>query len=1055
MVESDQRERCARLWCGTARSGRAARIDALMRERWGHARLIVPTRRHAARRAEDLLLAHDAPGLWDAAVLAFDEFAQRLLERNGVFPIRIGDLERRLLFQRAIEGLRLGERGDAFAAVAGTTGFASHLLRVITQLKQAAIEPAEFRRRLGSERLQGAFDGLVAEVYEAYQGTLLEEGVYDLPGLFWEAALRCRDEQPAFLEGVDTLLLDGFDDFTPSEFRLIETISERVDTVAFGLDYMPDPERAPAFWLTARTVDTIRARWGVLPATYEEAEPTSFTEYAASRFGWGETPTDGAGLRPDLEILPCADMVQEFETIARRVKSLLAGGVAAEEVAVVFRSLRDSAALLRSVFAEFSVPLRLVQRPSLWDSAVGAFVLRLVEAITVWERDTVCDALASPWITWGDDVPAGHTASFGLLARSAMIISGREEWPARLAALARRIDSGRGEDMQRLLDRLPDAAGILRSLMARVGQLGALADLLPERASPAEFAGAVQRVLESAGIERAVQAYPVAAIRAGEARALDALRHVLGRWRLWAGRNAEAQPRPVLVAFLRQALRDTTFDEAAAGPAVSGLDLEALRLLRYDYVFLGGANEGALPRPPSVSAVYSENDLGELAKAGVAIESKRDHCEREAALFRHALEAPRKGLCITWHRLSREGKEQFPSPYVQDVLALFPADAIQRPSPPPDAFVPPPAEAASPRDLRNIAFLRIPAWREQLGDRADIALPGADIERARHDSGPFDCHDGVLALPAAIEAVAQRFDEHHQFSVHQIETYRACPFRFFVDRVLGIDETDVPTAEFDPRLRGLLLHAALERFHKRYLGTPASAIDLEEGLDAMRGIVADVFDELAWRSHATPPGVERAERGRLALLLERYFRIAHEADDSWAPSHFEVSFGKSREAAEDGLSRVQPFALDTEAGRVLFSGRIDRIDLDGAEARIVDYKSSIRIKAGDFKAGLSIQLALYALALEECLMPGTTCAEGRFLQIGATKTLEALAREGKKAEWPEREKAAREAVAAAVTGIREGRFPPVPARDETCQYCAARRACRHEQGRVERKEVTP
>ena len=67
-------------------------------------------------------------------------------------------------------------------------------------------------------------------------------------------------------------------------------------------------------------------------------------------------------------------------------------------------------------------------------SAFGAFVLRLLEALRGWRRDTVLDVLSSPWI----DLPGAgpeDVSAFPLLARTAQIIGGYDEWLSRLGVM--------------------------------------------------------------------------------------------------------------------------------------------------------------------------------------------------------------------------------------------------------------------------------------------------------------------------------------------------------------------------------------------------------------------------------------------------------------------------------------------------------------------------------------------------------------------------------------------------------------------------------------------
>jgi RecB family exonuclease len=329
---------------------------------------------------------------------------------------------------------------------------------------------------------------------------------------------------------------------------------------------------------------------------------------------------------------------------------------------------------------------------------------------------------------------------------------------------------------------------------------------------------------------------------------------------------------------------------------------------------------------------------------------------------------------------------------------------------------------------------------------------GALIETSRHDRSRFDSHDGVLRRSDLVAELAARFDTNHLFSVDQIETYKACPFRFFVERVLNIEDVEMPVAEFDARVRGTIVHAVLQAFHEQFQGLSVPEIPERDAVAAMGALLATEFQHKAWRSATAPPGVEAVELERLRSLLERYLRIERERNETpWKPTHFEVAFGRVRGEARGPLTRSDPYKLQTPAGAVLFAGRIDRIDRCEQAARIIDYKTSRLVTAQDIREGRSVQLPIYALALEEFLMPEVSCREAYFLQVGRKKTLEGLGRNKKTDPWPERQAIARDTVAACVKGIRDGRFPPTPTAN-ACALCSASRVCRYEPGRVERKE---
>jgi ATP-dependent helicase/nuclease subunit B len=1044
-----------RLFSGPSRSGRARAVDDVLCRHWGQAVLLLPTRQFARERTERLLLDRDLPGVWGSPVQTFQDFAAGLLKSSGVFVKPIGMFERRLLLERAIQRMRDEGRLTALGAAAETAGFANHVLRTITQLKQAAIDPPQFRDTVARRARKSWLDAVVADVYDAYQGALQDEGAYDLVGVYWTAALACQQGRPPMLERVRTVLLDGFDDFTPSEFRLLQAMQTHVDTLVFGINCERDMASQQDLYAlpvtTARRIQNDFAH--VESQSFREAAPRTFTEFAATEIFWRTPPKRPDGLEANLELMPCAGAAQEAETIGRRVKSLLVDdGVPADRIAIVYRDIGGAAGLIRAIFHEFGIPLNVQHPPSLAESAVCAFLLNVLDAAQSWKREQVIDVVVSPWYQPGEGTATPEYRSAApLLARMAGIVGGQSEWSSQLEYLRKRIESGLGKDVESLAARLDNATGAVDWLLRQIELLVGLGKGLPEKASLRRFVAGVDKIINECGVEKALAGghFDPATLEA-ERIAHNALRVLLERLRHWRSPQGDGGTlsRTEFLSLLRDALDDTTYAPPENKHGVVCIDAERIRHLSFDHVFFAGVNEGAVPRPPATSAIYSDEDVLDFRDAGVAIDDKHTHSNREVLLFRHVLDVAREHLCISWRTHSPDGKPLAASPFVADLRELFNGE-LQAPPVPPDAFVPELSQAASWRDLCNIAFMPTGSpLRDVIGGEFTALRHGVAIEDARQRKAAFDCYDGMLSDASAVEPIAKRYGESHQFSASQAETYAQCPFRFFVERVLGTEPVETPSNEFDARDRGSIMHEVLQRFHSTHRGQPVAAIPVDEAESTMAALVAEVF---ARRSQSAPQGVVAAEKYRMTTLMRRYLTVAREKDRDWAPVHFEVAFGTQKGPEGEPPSRTEPYAMETPEGDVLFSGRIDRIDEGDGGLRIIDYKTSIQTAQKDIKAGVSMQLGIYALALEGLLLPDAVCTEARFLQVGKDKTVEALARNKKTPEWDDRQTVLRDKVGEVVRGIREGRFPPDPY-ESSCTYCPARQTCRYEPARVDRKK---
>ncbi len=1035
-----------RLYCGSNRSARSSLLDTRIREKHGHALLLTPTRAYASRRREQILLEGGLPGVWGRLAWSFTDFAQELLRAEGVVIRTLGSVERRLILERCLKTLARETRLEPLALAPDNAGLITHLLRVMDALKQAAIEPEEFRARIMGKNAQSPMDALVAAAYAAYQRVLLTEGRYDVPGIYWEAALRCRERRPAALHGIQAIFLDGFDDFTPSELRLLTALSGHVEEMVFGLNLDTAPDRQDVYTVPRATAVRIQQQFNAAPISLEAPSPARYSEYAASTIFWRDRPDFPRGMTADLTVVPCADLNHEVETIGRRIKRLiLEEGAAPDRIAVVFRNLAPVADTVRAVFREFGIPVCMAQyRPSLHESSLGAFLTRLFEAAALWERETVLDVLTSRWMT-----PSAHGLAYGRLARSARIIAGHEEWVSRLEALRVRVERGEGEDILALLEQMPEAAAIIHECLEAVNRLYAGWTSLPKRAALAAHVEAFERMLQGLGAGQCLANGGPAEVIETETRAYEALLGLLSV--LAAMDSGEEYSLEEFTACLQRSLQETTFLWPDGGPGVWCGEVSAIRNLTFAHVFFGGLIEGETPQPPPLNAIYPEGDIARLKQAGIVLEGHGDHHNRERLLFHHGLDAARSSLTLTWRLVKEGGRETMPSPFLAEVIELFDGHAkVVEAAPQSDAFIPFPKEAASQRDLLATSFHRDSALRKAFQEEFLPLEQGAAMEHERHSERPFGIYDGILHEPELVNAATARYGAEHHFSADQIEQYLECPFLFLVQRIMRLEAEEAPDAEFDPRVRGTILHAALQRFHETYWGRAVAEIPAEEAEQAMRGAVVEAFETHDWKSLTAPPAVRAVEQKRVETQLLRYLHIARTVDDSkWKPAHFEVSFGHGRFKSKDPLSTEAPFVMDTEAGPVRFCGRMDRIDLNEEAARLIDYKSGQLPKPAEIKNGHNVQLFVYAEALEKQLMTERRCAEAVYLRVDRNERREALLRDKKAEVQQEVRNNAAGSIARAVRGIRAGSFPPVG--KTACSWCAFRNACRHEKERMERK----
>ena len=338
--------------------------------------------------------------------------------------------------------------------------------------------------------------------------------------------------------------------------------------------------------------------------------------------------------------------------------------------------------------------------------------------------------------------------------------------------------------------------------------------------------------------------------------------------------------------------------------------------------------------------------------------------------------------------------------------------------------------------LRRADASALPAVREGFPALAQ----GAAAEAAR-DSDEFTVYDGLV--PEAGPHLDPRVSG-AAVSPTSLEELAKCPFRYFLQRGLGLDPVDDtepnPDVWLDPMTRGTILHdlfAAIMREIRDLKETPDPARHgarlRELGLTALA----------RHRALVPPPSDGVYEREERELLSDLALFLKFEAEDSVRrrPLGFEVAFGGATEG--EALGRREPVTIDLGAGlRFELRGRIDRLDrLADGTYEAVDYKTGGAFLPGGldavFAGGRQLQHALYALAAVELLRE--TDVQARV--VGSYYFPTTRGRRERQVRPASTQAEAPVVLRDLFDLLAAGAFVHTPNQDEDCRFCEFDRAC--------------
>jgi len=956
----------------------------------------------------------------------YDLYADLLAQAGQLLPQLDGVVQSHLL-HRLVGGLAGQGRLAYLAPVVGKPGLPATLRESIEVLKRARLGPEVFAAAVSADpALERASLGprleALAAVYTAYQQWLLEKGWADPEGLGWLGAV-ALERNPPLARDWRLLVVDGFDEFNPTQLAVLALLSGRVAETLITLTGDAHPRLAHRRF--QRVAGQLAA---ALPHLAAERLGPAVAPSAELRFLEANLFEPGAAYPLPLAqvtFLEAQTRAVEARAALRWLKQrLVEDQLAPGEAAVLARSLDPYRPFLEETAREFGLPVRLVGGAPLSENpAVSALLglLALPAARPAWPPRALLAAWRSPYFDWAAaGIDPAQAAALDAVSRQAHILGGLEQWRAALAVFA--VDpSAPRDDEPEAGPALPIQAGAaagaaFEALVARLSPpaqaplaryIGFVEDLVGDDPTlpAAPFGGQSQGPVGLAVVARALAE---ASTAARDLAALRAFKDVLRGLALAAAvfeAGADEWEYAAFVSALREAVAEAGYQpEGGPGAGLFVASVLEARGLSFRAVALLGLAEGEFPQAEREMPFLREADRAALSARGAALEP---HLRGdEITLFYEAVTRASEHLLVSRPYLADDGQAWEPSTYWRQLWRL-----MGRPQP----------HVARPEDRLASAAVASPAeWIEQGYDPAATAR-GLAVFLARQSAraaGPFEGE-----LPQLAPEMAARYPPSQSWSASRLEAYGTCGFYYFVAHGLGLEPRAKPEAGYDARMLGSMYHAILQSLYAQAVDS-ADAPALQTLLP---GLAQAVFASAPAKYGFRPTVLWDRQQAELLRVLHDTVAELAAISAGWTPRYLETSFGFG----------APPLVLDTPAGPLRLHGFIDRLDVNAAgQLRLIDYKAgSAPISAADLQDGHRLQLPLYALGARDALGLGEV-AEGFYWHIGAGRA-SSLKLEKFEGGVAGALAAATGHVAVHVAGIHAGQFQPRPPEKGCPDYCPA------------------
>lgn len=827
---------------------------------------------------KDLIESCKLQGLLFHEVTSFRRILGRLMDRyeKEGFLSEVGNY----LLQRQVM-TELKEELPLYGRSFDKEGFYDELSELLDLFRREALRPEDLEELPGGSRGLGE----IAKIYQSYLEKLEEESFY------LEKALELFDEKPHDgLYSKKEVWILGYKVFDSADWSMIQSMNPHTE-----LHLVLSFEEGDLFLPTKMTKERAERDYSVQSITYRS--PETAQSYFSKSLLEESYPMEKAQV--DLEIFSAKDLYTEAEFVALNILSKMKEDprLNYQDFKIVVTDMQSYDFVFSHVFKGFGLPLFSDQRRPLLESPMIRTFLSLLKLYQRgFRREEVLSFLK------------GYVS--------------QDQWEE--------LDQfenycfTRGIGGKAFKESFEDEA--MEDLRGQF--LGTLLDYeapLKEKEDPREFERLLRELLLHLEFPQRLQEEASFYEARGEEEEAQLLHQLWESLVDLMSQLSATGPKEKLSFLAYSKLLETGLRKMTLGlipPSLDRIRLSTLYRSTHDpvaYLYFCGMNTGALPREYQEAVLLKDDDKQELKKKGYSFYDTFENKEELDRLDQYtALSLVERAYIFSYALADLEGKSKTPSLFIERAMKTkhrFTSSALG------DGYL---KEYYHLHPSMSFRY-GLGVLRQQR--REDIR--GLSDEKIRE-------MDAALHRPKKLPLL-KRKDKKLSLSVSRLESFRRCPFQYFVSYDLKAKKRKA--FKVDMMDLGNFFHEVMEEVMRAYSLGQCSPEHVKEFLSHLRQRLLEkeeykVFLESRSSSYLLEKSLETLE-DLLVYLMNSLNK------SSFKPAYFE-----------------EQFVLDEE--RVRFQGVLDRVDILGDRFMVVDYKSGS--KAFDLNRvyqGVDLQLMLY------------------------------------------------------------------------------------------------
>lgn len=356
--------------------------------------------------------------------------------------------------------------------------------------------------------------------------------------------------------------------------------------------------------------------------------------------------------------------------------------------------------------------------------------------------------------------------------------------------------------------------------------------------------------------------------------------------------------------------------------------------------FLCGANQDKMPDFQKDIGLISDKDIARFSGKVKIDPTIRTINLRKRLKLCSVLSIPKQKLIVSWVALGDDGKKLTESTFVLGLVKMF-AESVQKigfaGEIQSEDFA---KQISNPRRAKRqlINYLLSPNIQSAENYNSLFYLLSKNDSKIEQIVSQINRKNTIKNLSNSDILLKKK-----RFSVSGLETYAKCPFKYYVEKGLGI--TEKRPIDLDPILTGNIVHFVLEKY-----------FSAKQTKDPER-FVEFAFGELSKKAeYAVLFGYKKFKYG-LDRLKKECVKTIKDIVDNQSVSKFKIS---NLEFV------VRGDGFDEELTDLAFFGVVDRIDRLDDKAIVVDYKTGkVDRSSKNFYYGNKIQIFVYCRAIEK------------------------------------------------------------------------------------------